>query len=101
LEGREDSGDLLGRPEGLRGEQAEAEGERDVRQAPLRPHGAPHPRQPEQRDLLEPQAQEQEAAAVPRGDLGRGVLVAQRPRTIAGKSQRVGPCPHWHRRRRA
>lgn len=71
LEGGEDPGDIPGGVKGVRRQPTAAQRRHHLRQAAVGPDGAAHPRQPELGDLLLAEAEEQEAAAVPRRDMGR------------------------------
>lgn len=71
MEGGKDPGDLSRGAAFLRGQPTAAEVGHDLREAAQRADGAADARQPELRDVLLAQTQEQEAAAVPGRDLGR------------------------------
>lgn len=79
LEGREDSRDLPGGVKGVRGQPAQAQVRHDLREAAFCVDRAADTRQPEQRDVLQFEVQEQKAASFPRRDLGRDTLVSPLP----------------------
>ena len=72
LEGGEDPGDLPGGSAGVRRQpKAERQGRHDIREAPVGADRVADFRQPKFGDVLLAEAEKQEAAAVPGGNLGR------------------------------
>ena len=75
--GGEDPGDLRGGAAVVRDGEAQEGADGLLRQAALRPHRAPLPRQLQRQDLLRAPHDQQEAAALPRRDLGHQVVGEQ------------------------